>query len=109
MQSSNPRCVSSWSKWLLLVALVTALPAQSPGLQFAQFGKRHLPLAEAPSTAILTGDVDGDGDPDIVVGDQIQNRLYLNDGTGTFFRHLTGVPANQRRPFQFGGPRRCGR
>ena len=36
--------------------------------------------------AVALGDVDGDGDNDLVFGNawDLQNRLYLNDGTGTF-------------------------
>lgn len=30
------------------------------------------------------GDVDGDGDPDLVVGNEDRNRLLINDGTGSF-------------------------
>jgi hypothetical protein len=33
---------------------------------------------------LALGDVDGDGDPDLVLGNSGQNRLYLNDGSGTF-------------------------
>jgi hypothetical protein len=33
---------------------------------------------------VLTGDLDNDGDLDIVAGNLGQNAVYLNDGTGTF-------------------------
>ncbi|MEO0478303.1 MAG: VCBS repeat-containing protein [Planctomycetota bacterium] len=45
------------------------------------------------------GDVDGDGDLDLVVGnEQSQNRLYLNDGTGVFTDATsTSMPADSDR------------
>ncbi|HET6203534.1 MAG TPA: FG-GAP-like repeat-containing protein [Planctomycetota bacterium] len=38
-----------------------------------------------PSSGVAMGDVDGDGDPDLLVGNYNQtNRLYRNDGLGLF-------------------------
>jgi hypothetical protein len=39
-------------------------------------------------------DVDGDGDPDVFVGDEGPNHLYLNDGDGTFTdaTNRSGIP-----------------
>ena len=40
---------------------------------------------KATTYAVPTGDLDGDGDADIVVGnDRAENWVYLNDGTGRF-------------------------
>lgn len=47
------------------------------------------------SYAVPAGDLDGDGDLDVVVGnDRAQNLIYSNDGTGRF--SLTGYLAQER-------------
>jgi large repetitive protein len=69
----------------VMAAVAAALPAQvPPGLQFAELGKRHLPPDSDQTQAVAYGDVDGDGDLDLVVGNVGRSRLYLNHGTGTF-------------------------
>ncbi len=49
------------------------------------------------SRAVDLGDVDGDGDTDVVFGNAFyldgQNRLYLNDGSGTFADATSSLPA----------------
>ncbi|TDI86572.1 MAG: VCBS repeat-containing protein, partial [Caldithrix sp.] len=46
------------------------------------------------SYAVPAGDLDGDGDLDVVVGnDRAQNLIYSNDGTGRF--SLTGYLAQE--------------
>ncbi|MEM7205605.1 MAG: VCBS repeat-containing protein [Planctomycetota bacterium] len=54
------------------------------------------------TTSLATGDVDGDGDPDLVVGNGVDetyaagtlNRLYLNDGRGAFADASERLPAD---------------
>ncbi|MEM7202711.1 MAG: VCBS repeat-containing protein [Planctomycetota bacterium] len=63
-----------------------------------------LPAVISDSRALAIGDVDGDGDPDALVGNRSeQNRLYLNDGSGRFVdvtaTHLPLDGDNTRRVF----------
>ena len=71
---------------LLLAAVVAAVAGSAVAQpQFAELGKRHLPMDSDSTQAVAYGDVDGDGDLDLVIGNGYhQNRLYLNNGTGTF-------------------------
>ena len=57
----------------------------------------RMPRAGDLTYAVALGDVDGDGDPDLLFGNAAnQNRLYLNDGKGTFTDHTAGrMPADQ--------------
>jgi len=95
IQLSAPVCLPM-SKFMLqqsralwaviaLVAAMATLPAQIPaGAQFAELVRQHLPEGSDASNAVAYGDVDGDGDIDLVVGNFGQNRLYLNNGSGVF-------------------------
>ncbi|MBK8979075.1 MAG: VCBS repeat-containing protein [Planctomycetes bacterium] len=63
---------------------------------FTDVTPTQLPVDQDKTMAITAADVDGDGDPDLLVlnngssfGGNPQNRLYLNDGTG----HFTDVTA----------------
>ncbi|HMQ21455.1 MAG TPA: VCBS repeat-containing protein, partial [Planctomycetota bacterium] len=64
-----------------MAAVAASSPAQ---LQFEELAKRGLPANEDNTQATVFGDVDRDGDLDLVVGNYGQTRLYLNNGTGTF-------------------------
>ena len=87
------------SRFLLftcLVARFSAVPAalvtvlsfdavlNAQATQFMELGKMKLPGFKYTTYDIAFGDVDGDNDPDIVLGNQGQNRIYLNDGRGKF-------------------------
>src|SRR5690606_11697334 len=51
----------------------------------------RLPPSYAATTSLAVGDVDADGDVDLVLGNPgRQNRLYLNDGAGTFHDATVG-------------------
>ena len=53
---------------------------------FTNRNPERLPGVQSLTTALAAGDVDGDRDIDLAVGNEFsgQNRLQLNDGTGTF-------------------------
>ncbi len=66
----------------VLATLAASVPAQR---QFEELPRRGLPADSDFTFAVALGDVDGDGDLDMVFGNGFQqNRLYLNDGTGTY-------------------------
>ena len=46
----------------------------------------RLPTLDFRTRAVAIGDLDGDGDPDLVTGNSSdqQNRIYINDGSGVF-------------------------
>ena len=64
-----------------MAALAVSVPAQ---LQFEQLPRSGLLPATYATYAMALGDVDGDGDLDLVTGNTGQNRLYMNDGSGRF-------------------------
>ncbi len=44
----------------------------------------NFPSHDAVTNGVALGDVDGDGDVDLVFANELANRLYVNDGTGVF-------------------------
>jgi len=70
----------------LLVVLVAVPGRAAVGQQFSEDAKRHLPVSAGLASGSAVGDVDGDGDPDLVVGGDgtPSLRLFLNDGYGRF-------------------------
>jgi hypothetical protein len=89
-QHGDRQCGQTQRRWTLSVPVIlTALclsslllntyPARADDLTFGEprpFG--------ASAQSVATGDMDGDGDLDLVVGRDGQDAIYLNDGTGSF-------------------------
>jgi len=61
----------------------------------------RLPNVNSRAGAVRFGDIDGDGDLDLTVGDNWTNEntpiahLYINDGTGKFTEKTTGIPTTK--------------
>lgn len=54
----------------------------------------RLPVDSDRNSSVAFGDVDGDGDPDVLLGNGQQDRLYLNDGTGSFTDATANLPTD---------------
>ncbi len=68
---------------LLLHALVPAAPAHADDTAFSE--RREFGASTDPTQSVALGDMDNDGDLDLVVGnDQAHSAVYLNDGVGNF-------------------------
>lgn len=83
--------------------LVALRPTRWPALllndgegRFVDATATHLPGTNLASVAFATGDVDSDGDVDLLWGHDYYfgSKLYLNDGTG----HFVAAPAAQLPP-----------
>lgn len=67
---------------LLTLAVIAAVAALAATAQQPQFAHRSPRQVESWDLSVVAGDVDGDGDVDLILGGQRQ--LYLNDGRGLF-------------------------
>lgn len=72
---------------------------------FTDVTATHLPADQDYTSSLAAGDVDADGDVDLVIGNSpltiqsVGNRLYLNDGTGVFTDATTGrLPTTPQFP-----------
>jgi len=61
---------------------------------FIDVSSTHMPNSSKRTRSISSGDVDGDGDPDLLIGNMVEQIvLLLNDGTGVFSTATgTGLP-----------------
>ncbi|MEM7201747.1 MAG: VCBS repeat-containing protein [Planctomycetota bacterium] len=86
--SWSPACALLLGVWL--AACSRSGGGELAGLEGRPVGEllvelnRHLPKSEAVGLGLVLGDVDRDGDLDVVFGALGQNRLHLNDGAASF-------------------------
>jgi len=82
------------TRLLTAVVLFVVAPLAYGQKQFLALGKHALPPHNGWTTAVAAGDVDGDGDADLVCAEAGQARLYLNDGAGVFSDATDQLPAS---------------
>lgn len=79
---------------LALIGVVLSGSYACAQKQFAELPKMRLPTDRDVTTDVALGDVDRDGDLDLVIANRSRNRLYVNDGLGEFTDASSRMPAH---------------